>query len=761
MPRSQEESAGTLVGRDYQAAWRATNELLQTGKSWSGHERNCALLSCPQPDSDPRFANVSASSGLDLVDDGRGLAVVDWDHDGDLDLWLSNRTAPRLRFMRNQIPSSSRFLSLRLRGTTCNRDAIGARVEVQLSESTQPKLIQTLCAGDGFLSQSSKWIHFGLGSGRIQQVQVQWPGGPAESFSGMTEGRRYELVQGSGQAVKWHSPRRSLVLKPSTQEPAESVPNSQALIPMRFPLPELPFRDFDQNTNRPIKTNGRPLLVNFWASWCTPCVAELQELMDRERDLQATRLDVLALSVDGMSEEDTTDPIEAASLLDQMGYSFQRGMATTELLDKVRLVESLLFERTTFAVPMSLLLDGDGQLAAVYRGRVSVDRLLDDVNNLTASPDERRNQAVPFAGKWVDPPGEIDLSQAAGTFYERYPQDTLTYVDLALKQQAAMGNSATGATSGQAGLVRADIHGKMAIDFAQSGRLEDAIEQCRKSLSIEPRQATLQLLLGNLLNDTGKPEQAIAPFELALQIDPALTDAQFGLGLAHGQLGHFEQAADWFEKVASARKNDAQAHFNLGTAKEQLGQLADAIESYRLAVTVDPDLADAQNKLSMALAQSGQYDEAITHLQEFLRLRPVANDWHYTLGRLLLQADRVSEALKQFEHTERLKPEWFPPLNAHAWILATHPDPSIRDGEKALQLAERAAALTKHRNAEILDTLAAAYAAVGQYGHAIATTRQAIKLAKDIPQLADQLRDRLKLYEQGMPYRDEEAETVD
>jgi len=719
------------------------------------------MLSCPQPDSDPRFANVSAASGLDRFDDGRGLAVVDWDHDGDLDLWLSNRTAPRLRFMRNQLPSSSGFLSLRLRGTTCNRDAIGARVEVQLSESTHPKLIQTLCAGDGFLSQSSKWMHFGLGSGRIQRVNVQWPGGPAESFSGMTEGRRYELVQGSGQAVEWHPPRRSLVIKPSPQEPAESVPTSQALIPMRFALPMLPYRDFDQTTNRPIKTNGRPLLINFWASWCTPCVAELQELINRQSDLRVARLDVLALSVDGMSEEDTTDSIDAVSLLDQIGFSFQRGMATTELLDKLRLIEGLLFERTTFAVPMSLLLDHDGKLAAVYRGRVSVNRLLDDVKNLTALPDERRNQAVPFTGRWVDPPAEIDLSQAAGTFYERYPEDTLMYFEMALKQQAAMGDSDNGADSRQAGLVRADIHGKMAIDFAQSGRLEDAIEQCRKSLSVEPRQATLQLLLGNLLSDTGKPEQAIAPFELALQIDPALTDAQFSLGLAHGQLGHFEQAADWFEKVVSTRKNDAQAHFNLGMAREQLGRIADAIESYRLAVAVDPDLADAQSKLSMALAQRGQIDAAIKHLQEFLRLRPGAYEWHYTLGRLLLQTNRVSDALEQFAQTERLKPQWFPPLNAQAWILATHPNPSIRDEGKALQLAERAATLTKHRNAEILDTLAAAYASVGQYERAVETAQRAIELAEDIPQLSTQLRERLKSYEQDEPYREGAAETVE
>jgi len=762
VPRSPDDSSETLAtDDDYLAAWSAANRLLESGKSWSGHERNCAFLSCPIPRSDPRFANVSASSGLDFLDDGRGLAVVDWDHDGDLDLWLSNRTAPRLRFMRNDIRSPSPFVALRLTGTTCNRDAIGARVELKLSEPTQGRLVQTLSAGDAFLSQSSKWIHFGLGAGRIRQVMVRWPGGKTESFTGLTAGRRFELVQGKGRAVEWRPPKRALALTPSNQEPVESVPSSYALIPMRFPLPVLPFSEYERATHQVIQTNAQPLLVNFWASWCTPCVAELKELIERKRDLQAAGLDVLSLSVDGMGADDTTDPAtahaQAQDLLDRLGYPFQHGMATRELLEKLQLVESLLFDRTTFAVPVSLLLDRNGRLAAIYRGRVSVERLLHDVENLTATPNERRNQAVPFQGTWVDVPGEIDLSQAAGQFFDRYPLDTLMYMELALKQQERMGDSVSDENRKQVDRLRTDVHRRMALEFKQSGRLDDAIEQCRKSLSIEPRQATLQLLLGNLLSDTGKPEEAIAAYEVAQRIDPALTEAQFGLGLAHGQLGHFEQAAAWFEKVISARENDARAHFNLGTAWEQLSRLAEAIESYRQAVTLDPDLADAHNKLSMALARGGQYDEAITHLTEFLRLRPGAFDWHYALGRLLIQADRGAEALEPFAQAERLKPDWVPPLNAQAWILATHPDPSIRDEEKALQLAERVAALTEHRNAEILDTLAAAYAAVGQYDRAVNAAQQAIKLAADIPELADQVRARLKSYQQEKPYREGEA----
>ena len=76
-------------------------QMLNTGRSFSGRERHCVFLNTGDDEGEiARFANVSAVTGLDLPDDGRAVAVVDWDHDGDLDLWISNRNAPRLRLLR-------------------------------------------------------------------------------------------------------------------------------------------------------------------------------------------------------------------------------------------------------------------------------------------------------------------------------------------------------------------------------------------------------------------------------------------------------------------------------------------------------------------------------------------------------------------------------------------------------------------------------------------------------------------------------------
>src|SRR5688572_12182832 len=104
--------------------------MLYEGASWSGHERNCAFLNTGRMP----FATISAAADLDQMDDSRGLCLVDWDQDGDVDMWVANRTSPRMRFLKNNLGSDHQYLSLSLTGKTCNRDAIGARATITLQD---------------------------------------------------------------------------------------------------------------------------------------------------------------------------------------------------------------------------------------------------------------------------------------------------------------------------------------------------------------------------------------------------------------------------------------------------------------------------------------------------------------------------------------------------------------------------------------------------------------------------------------------------
>ena len=132
-----------------------TNRL-RKGGSLSGRERNCAFLNLDGK----RFATVSALSGFDFADDSRSLALVDWDVDGNMDVWVSNRTAPRVRFLKNNLPSNDHWIQFGLESDKL-LDPVGARVELTLND--ERKLLRTLRAGEGFLGQSSRYLHFGMG----------------------------------------------------------------------------------------------------------------------------------------------------------------------------------------------------------------------------------------------------------------------------------------------------------------------------------------------------------------------------------------------------------------------------------------------------------------------------------------------------------------------------------------------------------------------------------------------------------------------
>jgi tetratricopeptide (TPR) repeat protein len=128
---------------------------------------------------------------------------------------------------------------------------------------------------------------------------------------------------------------------------------------------------------------------------------------------------------------------------------------------------------------------------------------------------------------------------------------------------------------------------------------------------------------------------------------------------------------------------------------------------------------------------------------------------HYELGLALTLTGRPAEALPHFREAIRLRPGWPLPLNGAAWILATHRAPELSGRDDALRLAQRASELTGHQDAGVLDTLAAAYAAAGQFDRAITTAEEALRLASgnQADDLVHGIRQRLKLYREGKPYR--------
>lgn len=597
MSHSPTDAGKPQPNSQYESGWKRITERIESGGSWSGRERNCCFLNTGTKP----FADISAISGLDYKDDGRAVAVVDWDGDGDLDLWISNRTAPRLRFLRNESAAHHRRLSLRLRGTRCNRDAIGARVELHLAGGPPTRRIKTLHAGDGFLAQSSKLVHFGLGTAAgIDRVVVRWPGGNAEEFRGLKAGGTYRLVQDSGRAVL-EPPRGPIDLASAQQKhPAASgfvrLPLMQPL-----PLPALQYTGFD-GVARPLESTGRaPLLLNLWASWCVPCAHELAEFKKEFRRCEAQGLQIVALSVDGLNEGGNTTQADAQRLLKRLKLPFTTGMANRELLDKLDvLLDTVASTRTridnasSLPVPASLLLDASGRLAVIYKGRVSVETVLADLNTLKTSSDPLASLAVPFTGRWFLRPGFNGnvVVRFADRFIRRgYPDVAQQYLSVAEETAAANGYP-FGADQ-----KLASAHIEIGNRFLRKNRVDDAESHFRGALRVRPGSSTALTNLGNIELRRGRLAEAVRHYRAALKTDPRLLRPRINLASVALQQRRYAEAETELRTLLVSHPRYAPAHNYLGLVLVSQGRNTEAIAEFTKAVRLDPGYVDARNNL--------------------------------------------------------------------------------------------------------------------------------------------------------------------
>jgi Flp pilus assembly protein TadD len=176
---------------------------------------------------------------------------------------------------------------------------------------------------------------------------------------------------------------------------------------------------------------------------------------------------------------------------------------------------------------------------------------------------------------------------------------------------------------------------------------------------------------------------------------------------------------------------------------------------YQRAIAIKPDFASAHTSLGAALAGAGRLDEAILQYQKSLQIDPGIVTTHTDLGVALRKKGRIAEAIEQYQAALKIQPDNMYAMNNQAWLLATYPDASARNGARAVALAQKANALAQGKVPQILDTLAAAYAEVGRFPEAAATVQQAIQIAaeqKNIS-LAVMLQNQLPLLQNNQPLR--------
>jgi protein O-mannosyl-transferase len=237
--------------------------------------------------------------------------------------------------------------------------------------------------------------------------------------------------------------------------------------------------------------------------------------------------------------------------------------------------------------------------------------------------------------------------------------------------------------------------------------------------------------------------------------NPAAWGALNDLGVMFAERGDYARATSLIEKSVQYNPDNIEARLNLGYALVLQRNYPAAETQYLTALKINPRAPVANKMYARLLELEGRNAEAIRQFEISVSIMPDV-DTCMELATLDYSLGNCRRVVTDLERALALKPDaarQVTALNNLAWVLATCPDNSFRDGNKAIRCAEEACRLTGFKQAGMVNTLAAAYAQAGRFPDAITTAQMAINLATKAGDTngAAAMRQLLVLYREGKP----------
>jgi tetratricopeptide (TPR) repeat protein len=290
--------------------------------------------------------------------------------------------------------------------------------------------------------------------------------------------------------------------------------------------------------------------------------------------------------------------------------------------------------------------------------------------------------------------------------------------------------------------------------------LTTVAELCGRGLRGEPEQECAKSLRslaawahnrrGELLAEAQRSDDAINDFQLSISLDPQCSLAIHNRAVTLAQQNQYEAALRDFNRVVELNPGLAVAYRNRAETLAALGKMDEAAADFSNAIEALPPEAALYGARAYAYERLGRFDEALSDINRAIDLGANDPECFAQRGNLAAEQGAFDQALKDFRKALSRDPNCGEANRGIAWLMATCPDSQYRDPQHALAAADLAAKTAAPGDYLILDSLAAAYASVGQFDKAMPAAKQAIDAAP--AEFAAPIKQRLALYEQGKPY---------
>ena len=264
--------------------------------------------------------------------------------------------------------------------------------------------------------------------------------------------------------------------------------------------------------------------------------------------------------------------------------------------------------------------------------------------------------------------------------------------------------------------------------------------------------------VGLSLVEVGRLAEAETALRQAIEARPDNPEYQMGMAALFQNQGQTAKAEQLFRDVVGNHPELAQARKSFADFLMLLDRPAEAEIQYAAAVKLQPRDVKLRRGYYTAFARQGKTIAAIQQVEEVLKLEPSNAQANFDLAELLSQQGKSREAVARYNQAIEADPKLISALNNLAWLLATDPDEHVRNGPRAVELAERACQLTEWKQAFLMGTLAAAYAEAGRFAEAVATAEKARDKARldKLEEVAKRNEELLQLYRAGKAYRETE-----
>jgi len=567
----------------YEQGWKAINELIRSGYTWSGFERNVVFTN----DRNGAFIDVSGALGLDFIEDSRSFALADFDGDGRQEMLLKNRSAPQIRLIKNIISELPPALAFRLQGTKSNRDAIGASITIETSSGQQLKFLQ---AGSGFLSQHSKEIFFGLGEtkGTVSAL-IRWPSGLVQNLGNLPPNHRIWVTEGS-------EPTRVEAFKPPHLSPAG--PSHQ--------LNDQP-----------------PPTVETWllAPICAPDDQSLNLAAHRGKPIVLSFSNTVTL--DGHLINVSQDVLAVYNLL----------------------FRNLFDNHRDLPLPTFFLIDDQGRIVKVYQGNVDAQTIQRDTANIPRDAAARLLKALPFPGVATSYEyGRNNLSLGSILFQRGYPDSAEPFFQSAFRDDPTSAEALYGLGSiylkqsnntkaqdcfERASLLKAsypetapNTWNNLGILAARTGDTTKAIDYFKQALQLDPDHFVALQNLGNAYRQQKQWDLARESLEQALSIKPRDPEANYSLGMVYAQTNDPNKAYEYIQTALRERPAYPEALNNLGILYLRTRRRDEAVATFEKCIQIAPAFDQSYLNLARVYAIEGNLEKARATLQALLVQHP-------------------------------------------------------------------------------------------------------------------------------------------